>query len=168
LTYKASRYRGGIGTLSGRLDGYRVLVDPDEQRKISLYFEKRPRVHLRNYAQNQRPPADLSRLYSGDKRFDAYFKTRYASESVSQRIQAHKAWAPLIAMLETEFRRSLAQLNVSETGVTMVLDFGNPPHIPAGAVERLLRLSVSFAKVIEPSQSGEPLSTPLAPDKSLV
>lgn len=150
LSYKPSPYRAGIGTLSGRLGGYRVFVDPDEQRKVSLHFEGTPALLLRSYDQNQRPPAELARLYSGERSFDAFFKTRYADEAVAHRIQEYKGWRPLIEALKTEFRRELAQFNVSETGITLVLDFGNPPHIPGGVVERLLEIAVQFASVIDP------------------
>lgn len=156
LAYKPSPYRRGIGTLSGTLQGYRVFVDPDEQRKVSLHFEGAPGVLLRNYAQNQRPPAELARLYSGDRSFDAFFKTRYADDAVARRIQRHKQqWQSLIAVLEGEFRRELAQFNVSETGITLVVNFGNPPHIPGGAVERLLDVMVRFARVIDPVDAAQ-------------
>ncbi|HEU5075681.1 MAG TPA: hypothetical protein VFU02_15920 [Polyangiaceae bacterium] len=150
LVYKPSPYRRGIGTLSGTFQGYRVFVDPDEQRKVSLHFEGTPAVLLRSYTQNQRPPAELGRLYSGDRSFDAFFKTRYASDAVAERIQQYKQWRPLITALEGEFRRELTQFNVSETGITLVVNFGNPPHIPGGAVERLLETMVRFASVIDP------------------
>lgn len=153
LVYKSSPYRGGIGTLSGVLDGYRVFVDPDEQRTLSLHFEGAPPVLLRSYSQNQRPPVELGRLYSGDRSFDAFFKTRYADDEVAVRIQQYKQWRPLIAALEGEFRRELTQFNVSDTGVTLVVNFGNPPHIPGGAVERLLEIMVCFARVIDPLDS---------------
>lgn len=151
LTYKPSPYRRGIGTLSGTVQGYRVFVDPDDQRKISLHFRGQPGVLLRNYDQNQRPPADLARLYSGNKSFDTFFKTRYADEAVSARIRAFKGWRPLVQALTQEFRRELKQFNVSETGITLVLDFGNPPHIPGGVVERLLELMLQLACVVDPA-----------------
>ncbi|HEY6729373.1 MAG TPA: hypothetical protein VI197_35425 [Polyangiaceae bacterium] len=150
LIYKPSPYRGGIGTLSGTFQGYRVFVDPDEQRKVSLHFEGAPGVLLRNYAQNQRPPAELNRLYSGDRSFDAFFKTRYADDGVAARIQEYEKWPALVAVLEGEFRRELAQFNVSESGITLVVNFGNPPHIPGGAVERLLEICVRCASIIDP------------------
>lgn len=149
LTYKASRYRAGIGTLVGELDGYRVFVDPDEQRKLSLHFESAPGILLRNYTQNKRPPEGLSRLVSGNRRFDQFFKTRYSDDEVSRRIREYRGWSKLIEQLEQDFRRELKQCNVSETGITLVLDFGNPPHMPGAAVEQLLRLLVTFASVIE-------------------
>lgn len=158
LTYKPSPYRAGIGTLSGTLSGYRVFVDPDEQRKISLHFRGEPGVLLRNYEQNQRPPADLARLSSGNRSFDAFFKTRYADAAVGQRIRAHKGWRAMVQAFTQEFRRELKQCNVSETGITLVLDFGNPPHIPGGAVERLLDLMVQLARIIEPHADGEAAS----------
>ena len=154
LVYRPSPYRGGIGTLAGTFQGYRVFVDPDEQRKISLYFVGTPRVLLRNYAQNQRPPDDLGRLSSGDRNFDAFFKTRYADDAISARIQQYKQWRPLVEVLEGQFRRELTQFNVSETGITLVLNFGNPPHIPSGAVERLLEILVRFANVVDPLETS--------------
>ncbi len=150
LEYTPSRYRAGIGTLRGSIDGYRVFVDPDDQRKVTLYFESAPPILLKNYTQNQRPPAGLERLYSGDRRFDAYFKTRYADAALAERIRDFKQWASLLQFVDQELRRELQQFNVSESGITLVLDFGNPPHIPAGVVEKLLSTLVSFAKVIEP------------------
>lgn len=153
LVYKPSPYAKGIGTLSGTFHGYRVFVDPDEQRKVSMYFEGTPGVLLRNYIQNQRPPAELGRLSSGNRRFDAFFKTRYADDQIAERIQQYEKWRPLIEVLETEFRRELTQFNVSETGITLVVNFGNPPHIPGGAVERLLDLMLSFASVIAPLET---------------
>jgi len=167
LTYKPSPYRRGIGTLQGTLDGYRVFVDPDDQRKISLYFETGPAILLRNYAQNQRPPAELSRLYSGNKHFDAFFKTRYADEELSRRVREYRDWAPLIAQVQGEFRRELQQFNVSDTGISLVLNFGNPPHIPGGVVERLLKLLVRVASVIEPREQHLELRRASSKDEAL-
>jgi hypothetical protein len=158
LNFKPSPYRGGIGSLSGTLRGYRVFVDPDEQRKISLHFSSERGVLLRNYKDNKRPGQGLNWLYSGDKRFDGYFKTRYADDRVAENIRGYKAWRPIVLELEQAFRRELTQFNVSETGITLMLDFGNPPHIPAKAVERLLDIALKFARVIDPENAAAVLA----------
>lgn len=150
LAFKASPYKKTIGTLSGHFQGYRVFVDPDEQRKISVHFTGEPSVLLLNYRQNQRPPADAERLYSGDRQFDAFFKTRYASNEISERFKKRRALGELLVDFEGTFRRELKQFNVSSTGISIVLDFGNPPYIPASAVERLLPPLIEIAKIVDP------------------
>jgi hypothetical protein len=150
LAFKASPYKKTIGTLSGERGGYRVFIDPDEQRKISVHFVGEPSILLLNYRQNQRPPADAERLYSGDRQFDAFFKTRYAGEEVSRRLKEHRGLGALLTDFEGAFRRELKQFNVTSSGIGIVLDFGNPPYIPASAVQRLLPPLIELAKIIDP------------------
>lgn len=152
LAFKPSPYKKTIGTLTGERDGYRVFVDPDEQRKISVHFAGSPSVLLLNYRQNQRPPDDAERLYSGDREFDAFFKTRYASDDVAKRLKAHQRLGALLVDFEGTFRRELKQFNVSSSGISIVLDFGNPPYIPAAAVERLLPPLIELAKIVDPHE----------------
>ena len=150
LVFKASPYKKTIGTLSGARDGYRVFVDPDEQRKISVHFVGEPGVLLLNYRQNQRPPSGAERLYTGNREFDAFFKTRYATEEVAVRLKGQRDLGRLLVDFETTFRRELKQFNVSSSGISIVLDFGNPPYIPSSAVARLLPPLIELAKIIDP------------------
>src|SRR5690606_39370728 len=46
LTYKPSSYRSGVGSLVGTYQGFVVIVDPDEQRRIRVRFEGAPAVDL--------------------------------------------------------------------------------------------------------------------------
>jgi hypothetical protein len=150
LTFRASPYKKAIGTLSGKRDGYRVFVDPDEQKKISVHFVGEPSVLLLNYQQNQRPPSGAERLYTGDREFDAFFKTRYASEDLARRFEERRNLGRLLVDFESTFRRELKEFSVSSSGISIVLDFGNPPYIPSSAVERLLPPLLELAKIIDP------------------
>jgi hypothetical protein len=127
-----------------------VFVDPDEQRKISVHFTGQPRVLLRNYLANQRPPPEAEHLYSGDRQFDAFFKTRYAGVEVARRIREQKHLGRLLLDFEGAFRRELKQFNVTSSGINIVLDFGNPPYIPSSAVALLLPPLIEFAKILDP------------------
>jgi hypothetical protein len=160
LCFTPSPYKKGIGTLSGSIDGYRVFVDPDEQRKISLHFKSDPSVLLLSYHENRRPPDGAERLYSGDRIFDGFFKTRYASEAVAVRLRGRRELGDLLIDLNGTFRRALKQCSVSSTGIGLVLDFGNPPYIPASAVRRLLPPMIQLAKVIDPYDATAPSSGP--------
>jgi hypothetical protein len=42
LEYRPSRYATGVGSLVGSIDGYRLLIDPDDQRRILLTWVTPP------------------------------------------------------------------------------------------------------------------------------
>ena len=83
LQFKPAAHAGSIGTLSGELRGHRVFIDPDDQRRITVRFAEEPSVDLRNYEQPPRAPRGMKTYYSGNKRFDSFFKTRYVSDEVA-------------------------------------------------------------------------------------
>jgi hypothetical protein len=153
LEFKPAPNPRSIGTLSGDYRGYRVFVDPDEQRRIMVRFEQEPGVDLRNYEHTRRPPRDTHVFYSGDKRFDSFFKTRVASDMVADRLSAVERPSRLLDPFLGAYYRELKQLNVTPNGVSCVFDFGNPPHIPATAVELLLPAMIELARLVEPHES---------------
>jgi hypothetical protein len=154
LDFRPSPHQRAIGTLSGEFMGYRVFVDPDEQRRITVRFEHEPGVDFRNYEQARGAPRAMSTFYSGDKRFDAFFKTRYADDEVAERLADVPKPSRLLDPFRGQYYRELKQLNITSNGVSCVFDFGNPPHIPAEAVGLLLPAMVGLARVIEP-HAGE-------------
>lgn len=149
LTYRPSRYRSGIGALSGRYAGFAVVVDPDEQRCIRLRFSENPRVDLRSYARDTGPPHDMHTVFTGDKGFDRYFKTRWAGQRERQLIEELERPG---ALLEPFRRvREVKEMQVTSAGVTCVFDYGSPPYIPAERVEELLPAMTRIARVFEPA-----------------
>jgi hypothetical protein len=147
LAHRPSRYQTGVGTLSGQYQGFAVVVDPDDQRRIRVKFRGQPRVDLRNYELPTPPPQDMGTLFSRDKHFDAFFKTRYVGSEERARLEDLERPSEMLA----PFRqlRELKQLAITESGVSAVFDFGNPPHIPASVVEALLPPLVQLARLVE-------------------
>jgi len=154
LKFKASAHPGAIGTLSGELRGYRVFIDSDDQRRITVRFAQEPRVDLRNYEQHPRAPRGMNTYYSGNKQFDAFFKTRYLSDEVAKRLGKVADLGQLVAPFYGRYYRALKQLNVTSNGVSCIFDFGNPPHLPPAAIELLLPAMIELARAIEPHQNG--------------
>lgn len=150
LAYKPSSYRSGVGTLSGTYRGFAVVVDPDEQRRIRVRFEGSPKVDLRNYEKEGRPPHDMRTVFSRDKKFDAFFKTRWAGEAERTLLEALDHPAALLAPFRLV--RELKELNVTAVGVSCVFDYGNPPFIPRDVVELLLPAMVELARLFEPAR----------------
>lgn len=148
LEYQPSSLDGVIGRLRGRIDGFAVVVDPDDQRKLIVRFRGEPEIDLRTYDVGRRS-ARLRLYASGDRRFDRFFKTRYASEAIAERLDAVDV-SGLLDPFFGSYYRAIKQVNLTSHGVTCVLDFGNPPHIPASAVAELLPALVRWARVIEP------------------
>jgi hypothetical protein len=147
LTHRPSRYEKGVGTLSGEFRGFDVVVDPDEQRRIVVKFRGQPRIDLRSYDIPTPPPQGMGTLFSRDKQFDAFFKTRHVGSDEQARLEELPRPSELLA----PFRhvRELKQLSMTASGVSAVFDFGNPPHIPADVVEGLLPAMVELARLIE-------------------
>jgi hypothetical protein len=144
-----------IGKLSGTYSGYRVFVDPDETRRITIRFDSAPGIDLRSYEELRRRPPNLARYFSGHKRFDAYFKTRYATKEIAERLAQAQNLTRLLAPLRGPYAREIRQVLVTSEGISCVLDFGNPPHLPPDAVEFLLPALVELARVIEPHPPDE-------------
>jgi len=90
LDFAAPRYAGNVGVLSGTYAGRAVRIDPDDQRLIKVRFHGTPRVDLRTYENSLRPPFDMVTVHSGDREFDRFFKTRFASEDVAAAIATAK------------------------------------------------------------------------------
>ena len=154
LALRPASHPKGIGKLTGTYEGYRVLVDPDQTRRITVQFDAAPKIDLRSYEDLRRRPRGLAPYASGHKRFDAFFKTRYASRRVAKRLARAGDLSELIAPLRGPFSREIRQVMVTSEGVTCVLDFGNPPNLPPEVVETLLPALIELAWVIAPHPEG--------------
>jgi hypothetical protein len=157
LTHRPSRYQKGVGTLSGDYQGFTVVVDPDEQRRIRVKFQGHPRIDLRSYDIPTPPPQGMGTLFSRDKNFDAFFKTRYVGSEERERLEDLERPSDLLTPLRQ--LRELKQLSVTDSGVSAVFDFGNPPHIPADVVEAILPALVKLARLVEDPDAQCPMST---------
>ena len=152
LHHKPSNHAKGIGTLSGEYQGYQIYVDAEEQRRITVRFESSPGIDFRNYEVSRGAPPGMHSYFSGDKQFDTFFKTRYADDEVASRLSSVKAPRQLLNAFYGSYYRQLKQVNITPHGVSCILDFGNPPHLPASAVEQLLPTMLNLAAVIEPHE----------------
>lgn len=153
LVFRPAKHPKQIGQLHGTLRGFAVAVDPDEQRKLIVRFRGEPKIDLRSY-EGPRCPVGLDYYSSKSHSVDRFFQTRFASDELAERLNE----ADLDALLEPfrgRYRYAVKQLNITQHGVTCVLDFGNPPHIPAQAVEDLLPALLDWAELIEPPAAGE-------------
>lgn len=148
LTYEPSSYKGGVGRLVGEYQGYRVTVDPDDQRRIYLRFDGKPAVTLHSYAHNKRPANGQRTFRPNSKVLSAQFQTAQASDAIMERLNSDEALPGIIKPLK--FLRELKTLSVTENGVTAIFDYGSPPYIPASIVEDVLPRLVALARIVEP------------------
>ncbi len=156
LAYTAPKYAGSIGVLTGTYEGREVRVDPDDQRLIKVRFRGTPRVDLRTYENTLRPPFDMVTVHSGDRFFDRFFKTRFASEDIAAAISAAKDSGQHLAPFTGRYSRHVQSVTITAEGVVCRLDFGSPPYIPEGALHELLPACVWLAGLLEPGGGAEP------------
>lgn len=151
LAYRPSRYRTGVGTLSGLLGGLKVIVDPDEQRLIRVRYPEdvpMPRVELHTYEHNKKLPEDLRPLRIADRRLQGWFRTCYAAPAEAE-ILAREL--PALAGLRSI--RQLKTLSITPSGLTGHFDYGSPPFIPAAIVSEVVPLLCALASSLLDAQA---------------
>jgi hypothetical protein len=154
LDHALPRYPGNLGVLTGTYAGRTLRVDPDDQRLIKLRFHGTPRVDLRSYENALRAPFDMVTVHSGDREFDRFFKTRFASEDVAARIATADRPGERVRPFVGRYARHVQSVTVTSEGVVCRLDFGSPPYIPEGALNELLPACAELADLLEPAGSS--------------
>jgi hypothetical protein len=163
LQHTAPRYAGNVGVLAGTYAGRNVRVDPDDQRSIKVRFHGTPRVDLRTYENSLRAPFDMVTVHTGDRDFDRFFKTRFASEDVAALIAAASKPGERLRPFLGRYARHVQSVTVTAEGVLCRLDFGTPPYIPEGALHELLPACVELANLLEPAGSTQPSALGVEP-----
>lgn len=156
LEHTPPRYAGNVGVLAGSYEGRSVRVDPDDQRSIKVRFHGTPRVDMRTYENSLRAPFDMVTVHTGDREFDRFFKTRFASEDVAAHIARVARPGQSLRSFLGRYARHVQSVTVTSEGVVCRLDFGTPPYIPEGALHELLPACVALANLLEPSDSATP------------
>lgn len=147
LTFTPAPYKNGVGRLSGQYKGFRVTVDPDDQRRIFIAFQSSPAVELHNYVHNKRSSTGQGSFRPGNKVLSKLFKTCHASTPLARALNESEGLGEALKPLF--FVRELKTLSVTASGVIVVFDFGVPPYIPAELVDDLLPRLVKLASVFE-------------------
>jgi len=153
LDFTAPRYAGNVGVMTGTYDRRPVRIDPDDQRLIKLRFHAPVRIDLRTYENSLRPPFDMVTVHSGDREFDRFFQTRYASEDVAARIGTSTEVSQVVEAFRGRYSRHVQSVTVTSEGVVCRLDFGTPPYIPEGALLELLPACAKLANLLEPAEA---------------
>lgn len=152
LEHRKASHPKGVGRLVGEIDGLSVIVDPEEEQSLIVRFEHAPAIDFRTYELERAPPRGLRLYRSGNRAVDGFFRTRYAADDLGRVLKA-AALERLTRPLREGYARTLKHLIVSSNGVTCVLHFGNPRHIPSSAVLELVPALVALARLIEPKLS---------------
>lgn len=165
LTHRPSPYKQGVGKLEGRISGFSVVVDPDDQRRIFVRFSSTPDVRMYSYAHNKRAVGNMVSFRPVTSVLAAQFKTAQASRTLIDRFTlAEQELSRTLRPLS--FVRQLKSLSVTDSGVTAKFDYGNPPFIPADVVLDVLPRMVALARVFESPEDTAPAPTNAQPDAS--
>lgn len=149
LLFVPSRYTGAQGQIKGSFQGHEVRIDPEESRSITVRFSGAPPIALKSYESTGKAPFDWVALYSGDRVFDRFFKTRFAAAALARSLASSSAPSRYLEAFRGVYTRQVKAVTVSSDGVRCELDFGNPPYIPSSAIRVLLPACVALADFIE-------------------
>jgi len=148
LTYRASRYATGVGTLTGSIDGFKLVVDPDEQRRIWLTWSISPGLIFHHRPDTRRPPPGYAAIRVKNQRVASFFSTSLATPEGARSLGDG---GPLEAFVLTlRELGGLKDASVSDAGISLTFDFGSPPFIPAGVVRASVPALVGLARALSP------------------
>jgi hypothetical protein len=155
------RYAGAAGTLTGKYAERVVRIDPDDQRLLKVRFHGTPRIDLRSYEHTAAAPFDMITVYSRDRAFDRFFRTRYAAEAIARRLVEAPRLAGYVQAFQGSYARHIQSVTITAEGVVCRFD-----SLPAAAVRDLLPACAALADLIEPSGAAAVSEPP--PAKSAV
>jgi hypothetical protein len=140
---------GGVGALSGEMDGHRVFVDPDERPRIVVYTRIEPQVVLRTFEHEKRVPAGMVAVTLGGVP-PGFVKDAFAGEAIAPTFDARAdELARLLRPFAERWPRTVSHLSVTSERLECALDFGRPSHIPPDVVEALLPAAVALVRFLE-------------------
>jgi hypothetical protein len=142
LTFRASPYKSAIGRIQGELSGQSVLVDPDDLRGIRVNFGAKVGLDLSLGSRRGRPRTGWVPLDVGARRFRRRFEWAYAAPENVELLDEAQHTAQVLELLELS---ELKSFSLSEDGMMLSFDFGNPPYLPVALVERVLPLLAAWA-----------------------
>jgi hypothetical protein len=148
LEYRSSRYATGVGSLVGSIDGYRLLVDPDDQRRILLSWTAPPGLILHQRADTRRPPPGYAALRLRQEGAQAFFRTSLATKAGVEALGDGAALERFVLALAG--LRGLKDTSITDAGITLSFDFGNPPFIPVQVVRHVVPAMVGLARTWSP------------------
>lgn len=147
LEFVPAGYKNGVGRLRGNFRGFRVIVDPDDQRRIFVAFRDSPAIELHNFVHNKRPAQGLQSFRPSQKVPAKIFKTSHASSALLSVFNESDHLNDVLRPLT--FVRELKILSVTASGVSAKFDFGSPPYIPSELVDDVLPRLIALASVFE-------------------
>ncbi|HEX2730456.1 MAG TPA: hypothetical protein VHM70_02585 [Polyangiaceae bacterium] len=157
LELEPARYPGWVGRLRGRFQGFDVLVEPDERPRIVVRFAAASLLDLRTYEHWKRVPEGYQVLSLGKRRLDQRFINRFGRTQLApDAANIDALTTALEAILDST--EGLRQLTIDADRIECLLDYGNPPVIPAPEVERLLPLLSALAERVTELSSESAVS----------
>jgi hypothetical protein len=148
LQYTAPRYAGAAGTLAGTYSERVVRIDPDDQRLLKVRFHGTPRVDLRSYEHTAALPFDMVTIYSRDRDFDRFFRTRHATEEIAQRIAGADRPGRHVEAFQGGRARQIQSITITSEGVVCRFEY-----LSTDVLRDLLPACVALADLIEPATS---------------
>jgi hypothetical protein len=149
LDHAAPRYAGAVGVLTGTRSGRQVRVDPDDQRLLKVRFHGSPRVDLRSYEHALASPFDMITVYSRDRDFDRFFRTRHASEAIARRIAEDQRPGRHVEAFQGGNARQIQSVTITSEGVVCRFEY-----LSAEALRELLPACLALADLIEPEAAA--------------
>ena len=148
LEYKPSVAKHEMGSASGQLHGRKVRILPDERARLEVSL-RAPDIQLATYKPQIAPPENMQAFDTGRSGFDRFFRTRYATREMAEKVGSHKA---LIELVENRLRKwtfAIRYLEIAPRVMRCSVIYGQSRYIPEDILEKLLPELCELARLID-------------------
>lgn len=154
LRHKESDHIKGFGELSGKVNGYRVIVKPDDhmESRISVHFLNSYKgLELSLRKPYLRPEKDISDYKTTDWKFNLIFKTKRSHKNIVSRLIDNYELHEVIISFYTKWIFKLDGLSISNDELICTLKYGFNffPYIPVSKLVPVVSELVRIARTID-------------------
>jgi hypothetical protein len=149
LTLEAPKYDFQIGKISGTYRGYAVRVLPDDGAMVQLDMGTESNIELDTERERSVEHGALREITFRSAELNDFFPTRYAGDSVSERLAASDKLAQFAAQFRKRWGRQVARLRVDNRYIRCYFPNGRQRYIPARSIGPILDDLANLADILK-------------------
>jgi len=151
LKCKQSRDYSKFGELSGKIQKHKVLVTPDDNKKLIVFFKSKYQIDISTYKSNYRPTSDEPDFNTQNWKFNKIFKTRRANIELSDSIDKYPELTNYLVSFYMRWIWHLDFICIEESHISCAFNYGAPFHLylPANVLQKILPELIVLAQQID-------------------
>lgn len=151
LNSELSRNHSEFGKISGKIKGYEVVVTPDANIKIKVYFKSEYEIDISTSKPKFRPSLNETVFKTSNWKFNKIFKSRQAEKDLAQRFDLFKVLMNDLMKFRMKWIWHLDSISIEKSYISCGFNYGDPfyLYLPAHVLQDILPEIIEIAQNID-------------------